>query len=343
MLQLPSYSGRRGNVTNPAQVELGLRARALRRCIVIVAECCCLACYLQAGWADESRLSPSAAREFAVKGVIRRLEPGTGRVVIAHEAIPGFMEAMTMPFQTKPANSLDGFRAGDSIAFRLFVAEDESWIEKIVKIPALPSELTTTNRRPASSAVAPHSSRHPLLNYPFTNELGQPVRLADFRGRVLALTFFFSRCPIPEYCPRLSKNFEEASRRLRNLAGAPTNYHFLSVTFDPEFDTPTRLKAYAEGFGYDSKHWSFLTGPEDKIAELARLSGMKFERNGSFFNHDLRTLIIDPNGRLRMMFPVGGNLSEAIVGEILKAAGATNSPGLVQQAIAEHETRGRSR
>ncbi len=346
MLPFLSYSGRRGNFTEAAQVELGVRARALRRCVVIVAECCCLACCLQAGRADESRLSPSAAREFAVKGVIRRLEPGNGRVVIAHEAIPGFMEAMTMPFLAKPANSLDGFRAGDSIAFRLHVDEEKSWIEQVVKIPALPSEPTGTNLEPAqasSSMVAPHSSRHPLLNYAFTNELGQPVRLADFRGQVLALTFFFSRCPVPEYCPRLSKNFKEASQRLQTLPGAPTNYHFLSVTFDPEFDTPARLKAYAEGFGYDSNHWSFLTGPADKIAELARPSGMKFERNGSFFNHDLRTLIIDPDGRLRMMFPVGGNLSEAIVGEILKAAGATNLPGPSQQANAKDERKGSSR
>jgi protein SCO1/2 len=275
-----------------------------------------------------------------VKGIIRKLEPENGRVVIAHEAIPGFMEAMTMPFQARTPSSLAGFKAGDSVAFRLFVAEDRSWIEKIVKIPPLASEPSATYQespQPAASMVAPQSSRHPLLNYAFTNELGQPIRLAEFRGQVLALTFFFSRCPIPDYCPRLSKNFEEASRKLRNLPGAPTNYHFLSVTFDPEFDTPARLKAYAEGFGYDANHWSFLTGPADKIAELARLSDMKFERNGILFNHDLRTLIIDPNGRLRMMFPIGGNLSEAIVGEMLKAAGATNSPSPSPQAVASDE------
>ncbi len=333
------YSGRGGNATKPAEGELGLSARTVRVCVALAAAICCLACHPQTAFAEQSGVSPSAPREFAVKGVIRKLEPESGRVVLAHEAIPGFMEAMTMPFLAKPASSLAGLKAGDSIAFRLFVAEDESWIEKIVKIPALPSEPAATSREP--STVAAHSRRHPLLNFAFTNELGQPVRLADFRGQVLALTFFFSRCPIPEYCPRLSKNFEEASQRLRKLAGAPTNYHFLSVTFDPEFDTPARLKAYAERFGYDSNHWSFLTGPADKIGELARLSGMKFERNGVLFNHDLRTLIINPNGRLQTMFPVGGNLSEAIVGEILKAAGATNSPGPSQHLTEKDERAGR--
>jgi len=122
------------------------------------------------------------------------------------------------------------------------------------------------------------------------------------------------------------KNFEEASKKLRNMPGAPTNYHFLSVTFDPEFDTPARLKAYAENFGYDPTHWSFLTGASNKVADLAHASKMKYERDGAFFNHDLRTLIIDGDSRLRMVFPMGGNLSDAIVQEILKAAAPTNQP-----------------
>jgi protein SCO1/2 len=263
-----------------------------------------------------------------VKGIVRRLELENGRVIVAHEAIPDFMDAMTMPFRVKEPSGLAGVQAGDSVSFRLLVTEEESWIEKVVKIQPLAPNTAATNGeagQPSVTAAAPQPSRHPLLNYAFTNEFGQPLRLAEFRGQVLALTFFFSRCPIPDYCPRLSKNFEEASRTLRNMAGAPTNYHFLSVTFDPEFDTAARLKAYAQSFNYDTNHWSFLTGPIDKVAELARLSDMKYERNGVFFNHDLRTLIIDPNGRLRMMFPVGGNLSEAIVGEILKAAGVTNA------------------
>jgi protein SCO1/2 len=154
------------------------------------------------------------------------------------------------------------------------------------------------------------------------------------------MTFFFSRCPIPDYCPRLMKNFEEASRKLRDLPGAPTNYHLLSVSFDPEFDTPVRLKAYAESLVYDRSHWSFLTGPSNKVAELARLSDMKYQRDGVFFNHDLRTLIIDGNGRLRMIFPLGGNLSDAIVQEMLKAAAPTNQPaGISSSHIPDPEKR----
>jgi protein SCO1/2 len=264
-----------------------------------------------------------------VKGVVKKVEPENSRVIIAHEAIPGFMDAMTMPFRVKSPELFKGIQAGDSVSFRLSVTSEQSWIDNVVKIPAITnSTATTTNPEPtnaAASTTAPRH-RHPLLDYAFTNELGQPMRLGEFRGQVLAMTFFFSRCPIPDYCPRLMKNFEEASLKLRNMPGAPTNYHFLSVTFDPEFDTPARLKAYAKGYDYDPSHWSFLTGPADKLAELARLSDMKYQRDGAFFNHDMRTLIIDGDGKLRMVFPIGGNLSGAIVDEILKAAVPANEP-----------------
>jgi protein SCO1/2 len=164
-----------------------------------------------------------------------------------------------------------------------------------------------------------------LLDFKFTNELGQAVSLNDFHGQALAITFFFTRCPIPDYCPRLSKNFQEASQKLSALKDGPTNWHFLSVSFDTKYDTVPVLKAYAEAYHYDPAHWSFLTGPADQIGELARLSDVKFDADGGLFNHNFRTLIIDAAGHLQMSFPIGGNLSNAIVEEIRKAAAVTNA------------------
>ena len=116
--------------------------------------------------------------------------------------------------------------------------------------------------------------RHPLLSCNFTNELGQPVRLSDFDGQALAITFFFTRCPIPDYCPRLSKNFQEASKKLSQAAPpGPTNWHFLSVTFDPQFDAPPVLKAYAQRYRADPAHWNFLTGSPEKSASLPNCAG----------------------------------------------------------------------
>jgi protein SCO1/2 len=159
-----------------------------------------------------------------------------------------------------------------------------------------------------------------MRTYKFTNELGQPVSLADFRGQAIALTFFFTRCPIPEFCPRLSRNFEEVQQKLSHMTNAPTNWHLLSVSFDPGHDTPEVLSAYGAGYKYDPAHWSFLTGPKEKIAELARLCDVKFEADNGFFNHNFRTLIIDASNRLQMVFPTSGDLSDSIVQELIKAA-----------------------
>ena len=172
--------------------------------------------------------------------------------------------------------------------------------------------------------MLPIPTHHPLLDYKFTNELGQQVSLSDFRGQALAITFFFTRCPIPDYCPRLSKNFQEASTRLSLIAAGPTNWHFLSVSFDTQFDSPRVLKAYGEMYHYDPAHWSFLVGSAESVGELVGLSNVKVERDAGSFNHNFRTLIIDAAGHLQMVFPTGGDLSSAIVDEILKAANVTN-------------------
>jgi protein SCO1 len=260
---------------------------------------------------------------FLTQGVVKELAADKRAVVIAHEAIANYMEAMTMPFTVKEPGELAGLRPGDRILFRLRVTDAESWVEGIAKKEGTPIEEVKAARAPAG-AVPTAKPRHPLLDFPFTNELGQAVKLSDFRGQALAITFFFTRCPIPDYCPRLSKNFDEASQKLRAMPDGPTNWHFLSVTIDPEFDTPVVLRTYGERFQYDPKHWSFLTGPKEKIDELASLSDVKAERANGFLNHNFRTLVIDVAGHLQMVFPTGGNLSDAIAAEILKAATATN-------------------
>jgi protein SCO1 len=278
---------------------------------------------------------------FQAQGVVKEVATGGRTVIIAHEAIPNYMEAMTMPFKVKEQGELAGLRPGDNILFRLRVTDTESWVEGISKITNAqtvgqasrlsggrltlgPSRAGDTPRA-AGETPAP-TRRHPLLDYPFTNELGQAVRLSDFRGQALAITFFFTRCPIPEFCPRLSRNFEEASEKLNAMPGGPTNWHFLSVTFDPEVDTPAVLRAYGERYQYDPKHWSFLTGPREQISELASGSDVKFEPASGFMNHDFRTLIIDAAGHLQMIFPTSGNLSDAIVAEVLKAAAVPSPP-----------------
>jgi protein SCO1/2 len=263
---------------------------------------------------------------FIAKGVVQELKPDVRMVVIRHEAISNYMAAMTMPFKVKDPKELAGLQRGDEISFRLQVTETESWVEHIAKIGTVSLPPIPT---PANSPTV--RTNHSLLDYKFTNELGQAVSLNDFHGQALAITFFYTRCPLPDYCPRLSKNFQEAQHKLESLPGAPANWHLLSISFDTEFDSPQMLKAYGNSYQYDQQHWSFLTGPPDKIGELARQSGVSYQSDAGTFNHDFRTLIIDASGHLQMIFPTSGDLSDQIVAELLKAAAVTNAPGAENQ------------
>jgi protein SCO1/2 len=179
-----------------------------------------------------------------------------------------------------------------------------------------------TAATPATTAAMPPTpDPRALLDYKFTNELGAPVCLNDFRGQVIAYTFIFTRCPAPNYCPRLSKNFEEAAKRLAAMPNAPANWHLISVSFDPDFDTPAVLRACARRYHYDPARWTFLTGPKAQIGELARFSGVNYRPEEGLFTHNFRTLVVDAEGRLRVSYPVGGDLSDALASEIVKAAG----------------------
>jgi protein SCO1/2 len=279
-----------------------------------------------------SPVSQAGTTNYLVRGVLKGVKQDERQLVIAHEAIPNFMEAMTMPFNVRDKAIPTNLAIGEQITFQLHVTETRSWIDHIEQLKVsrpLASGLSALSKndfRPGVKTNSPETNRpaNPLRNYKFTNELGQPVALSDFRGQAIALTFFFTRCPIPEFCPRLSQNFEAVQRKLKAMENTPTNWHLLSVTFDPAHDTPEVLKRYGTVYQYDPEHWSFLTGPKDKIAELARLCDVTFDPENGLFNHNFRTLIVDAAARLQMVFPTSGNLSDSIADEILKGAAVTN-------------------
>ena len=293
---------------------IGSRRRIMRfRGLVLIGVWCCV-CLTLAG----APAVLETIQTFPGRGVVLSVQPDTRTLVIRHEAISNYMAAMTMPFKLGSDETLAGWQRGDKIVFRLNVGATESWVDRLSR--------TGSETLPPEAVAPPAPARSPLLNVSFTNELGQVVRLGDFRGQALAVTFFYTRCPLPDFCPRLSKNFQEASQKLAGLPQALTNWHFLSISFDSEFDSPATLKAYGEFYHYDPAHWSFLTGPRDKIGELAQQCGLTYEADGVTFNHNFRTLIVDATGHLQHVFITGGDLSDEIVSEILKAMVATNQP-----------------
>jgi len=260
---------------------------------------------------------------YFVKGVVEEIKPGRKVVVVKHEEIPGYMEAMTMPFDVKDPRDLALVKPGDKILFRMLVTKEEGWIDRVTVLESYSMGKPPT--RPAMRRVRDVDPLEPgdlVPDYPFVNEQGRAVSLGQFRGQAVALTFFFTRCPFPNFCPRMSGNFHEACQKLKALPKAPTNWRLLSLSFDVEYDSVKVLQRYAQIYKADPQHWSFLTGALIDVDALTEQLGLVFSREeGTFnFNHTLRTAVIDTRGRLQHVF-VGNEWKPAeLVEQLLKAA-----------------------
>jgi protein SCO1/2 len=268
----------------------------------------------------ESPPLPAPKQTFTVNGTVKELEPDGKTVVIQHEAISNYMGAMTMPFEVRDTNVLRGLKPGDAITFHLIVTSTEGWIDSITVRQKSAATTPAPSAVHISRAVAPLEEGDLLPDYHFTNELGQAVSLSQYKGGVLAFTFFFTSCPYPNFCPRLTGNFGQAAAQLRQMPGAPARWQLLSISFDPKTDTPARLQTYAENARYDPAHWSFLTGDPDQIGELADQFGENFWKDGGTISHNLRTVVVDATGRVRKIFQGNNWTSADLVREMAKAS-----------------------
>ncbi len=237
---------------------------------------------------------------FQVNGLIRSLDADGNTVTIEHEDIPDFMPSMTMPFTVKDPALLRGLRAGDRVRFELVVTADDSWISAIAKRSG--STETTTDRTPPIAAQ--HATEESKLlengqtvpNFTLTNQNGQAFELNDYRGQVVLITFMFARCPLPNYCPLMSKNFADLQARLSREF--PGQFHLITISFDPEHDTPELLKRYAASYTRDESSWTFATGSPEQIAAVASEFGLVYLPEAGSFTHDLRTALVAPDGQL---------------------------------------------
>lgn len=280
-------------------------------------------------------------KEYSVRGVIKEVRPAEGDVVIRHDPIPGYMEAMTMPFRVRNASILSNLHTGDTVAFRLSVTRTESWSDSFKVLEKAPA----TNAPAPSTTVAPEPGKTVLNDpsgvsfykdvpelkpgdllppYTLTNQDGRAFTTADFRGRVLVLNFIFTRCPLPDFCPRESTALAAAIKQLRR--SGPTNFHVVSVSFDPEHDTPKVLASYGRRYDHDPSEWTFATGSFDNIQPLGSHFGLYFSRavTPDNMNHNLRTVVVQPDGKVSDIILgnrwAPGQLADAV------ALAATNAP-----------------
>jgi protein SCO1/2 len=263
----------------------------------------------------------------AAAGVVVEVNPSDKKVTIKHGDIPGYMQAMTMPFDVKDTNELNGLEPGDPVSFRIVVANNYGWVDQIHKTGAKTDVVSLGSPFHFSTEAEPLSEGDLLPDYHFTNQLGEAFSTAQFKGRALAITFLFTRCPFPNFCPLMANNFAEVQKNLLAMPHGPDNWHLLTISFDPEFDTPAVLQRYAEVHDADPKRWTFATGALADVTAIGEQFGLTFwkEQTG-IISHNLRTVVIDASGRVQKIFIGNDWKPEDLVAEMVKAAAAT-SPG----------------
>jgi len=233
------------------------------------------------------------AKSYPVDGVVVAVDPAARTMLVAHRPIGRFMGAMTMPFRVEDSRELEGLHPGARVGFELVVGKDRSVARKVRRSGGADAEIPPPKEKLAIGAVLP--------DFELTDQEGRAVRGMDLRGKVLAIDFLYTRCPLPDVCPRLAANFAALQRRFAPLLGK--DLLLISVTVDPEFDTQPVLAEYAKRWGADSRGWRFLTGDVRKLA--AQLGEVYWSDEGSI-GHNSMTSIIGRDGRLQAVVEGAG-------------------------------------
>jgi protein SCO1/2 len=265
----------------------------------------------------QSQNASADAKRYELRGRIVAVDKAKKKATVAHENVEGFMDAMTMDFPIKDDWVWDDLSKDADIRAELVVDKDGYWLEKI-GISALPNPNQTP--LPAREDVA--QTGNPVPDFTLTNQDGKKISLGEYRGKATAITFIYSRCPLPEYCILMSKHFSDLANQLNDNAELKDKIRLLSISFDPQTDTPAKLKEYGRGYlGKDSKTdfgvWQLATGTDKEVRTIADFFGLRYEVDGSDktqFNHSLRTIVVTPDGKVKKVF----SGSEWTTGELLK-------------------------
>ena len=238
----------------------------------------------------------SRPRQYELRGQILAIDRDRHEVTVKHEDVTGLMSAMTMPFKVEDDRLLDGLGAGDLVRATLVVRKSSGYLSSIERTG---HEAVTPVTPPAFDLLQP-GQQVPTVQ--LTDDAGKPRTLEDWRGRVLAVTFIYTRCPFPDFCPRMDQQFKRSQEAILGDAQLRDRAALLSVSFDPDFDTVPVLAAHAKQVGADPRVWRFATGNPKAIETLASRFGVSVIREGTGADsvvHNLRTAIIGPDGTLR--------------------------------------------
>jgi protein SCO1 len=235
---------------------------------------------------------------YELTGEVVQRNPATSEITVKHNEIPGFMPAMTMPYKVSSPLMAAIVEPGDKIAADVITSNGKDSLLDNIRI------TDTSGRKAPKTATAPHplppGSRAPDVE--LTNQDGKTIHLDDFKGKALLVTFIYTRCPLPNFCPRLSSQF---ARIHEDLAKTPDDYsrtHLLSITLDPAYDTPAVLKKYGLAYLRDDasgfSHWDFARTPAEKLEKLAAAFGLSYEEADNQISHTMAIVLIAPDGTI---------------------------------------------
>jgi protein SCO1 len=245
----------------------------------------------------KSQKPATAERRFPIEGRVVAVDPAAHSLTLDHHEVAGYMKAMTMDFPVRDAWVFNVVHPGDTVQATLVVSGG-AHLENISV-----TESRGTSDLSSTSPVHLPQKGEQTPDFRFVNQDGRPIHLAQFRGQPLLITFIYSRCPLPDYCVRMSNNFAEVARILqRSNPAAFAKLQMLSITVDPEFDDPKVLrgygKAYAGAVDPNLKHWSFATAPPAAIRKTAEYFGLSYETQNGQVIHNLRTALLDAGGKI---------------------------------------------
>jgi len=238
----------------------------------------------------------ACARRYSAQGLVLRVDKAAGTMLVSHKPIPGFMPAMAMPVRVEKRSELSDLKPGDRVSFQLVVRRNESFARR------LRAERPATILEDAGDRIRIEAPAQKLAvgaavpEFSLIDQRGVAVSLSEYRGRVVAVNFIYTRCPLPDVCPRLSAGFARLQRRFQRRMGS--DVALLSVTIDPTYDTPPVLARYAALWRADPRHWRFLTGPVPEIQRVAALFGLVYWPEEGLITHTSSTAVIGRDGRL---------------------------------------------
>jgi protein SCO1 len=243
--------------------------------------------------------SRSDRREYTLQGQILSITADRQQANIKHEDIKGFMPAMTMPYKASDAGQFANLKPGDLITSTLVIVSNDGYLTNVKKVGDAPIEKA----EPAPAASSGFELLQPgeqVPNVSLVDQDGKVRDFASFRSSLVLMTFIYTQCPMPTFCPLMDRHFKSIQDK---LAGDPAleDVHLVSVSFDPATDTPAVLKAHAGKLGADPARWTFLTGDRDEVDKFALRFGVSVSRDlkdPKDITHNLRTAIVDSKGTL---------------------------------------------